>query len=48
MRNILNLKENDILIGSPTYMGVNEDLEESVNNMFEKININKYVKIKEM
>lgn len=47
-RELLELPKKAILIGFPSQMGITDDLNESLNNVMENIDIDKYVKIKKL
>lgn len=48
IREILKLNDEDILIGYPSQMDITSDLEESVQNCFENIKLDKYIKMKKL
>jgi hypothetical protein len=46
IRGLLGIPESEIVFGSPQEMGITKQLHQSVDNVFRKINLDQYIRLK--
>ena len=46
IRGLLGIPENEIVFGTPQEMGITKQLHQSVDNVFKKINLDQYIRLK--